>query len=326
MSLRQAPLPDSIVDEAIDWLIRLEMSDHSEDAHPEFERWLQQTPQHQLAWARITGIRRHFSSIPSKPLTQTLSTINQQKTQSGASRRQVLKILSMSGLMLGSGWLSKEYMPWQRLLADYSTRIGEQNSFMLTDNSNVILNTDSAISVDFATDTRQIHLRRGEMQLTTGSDDAYRPRRSMLIKTPFGQISALNTRLTIRLEHDRARLSVHEGLADLINSKGPERLIRSGESLWFSAGRVLPAINSSISPDAWVSGAITGQHIPLGELLDELGRYRVGIIDCAPELKDQQVSGSFQLRDTDKTLRFLAQVQPVRVEFRTAYWVVVRPV
>lgn len=61
----------------------------------------------------------------------------------------------------------------------------------------------------------------------------------------------------------------------------------------------------------------------LADLLDELSRYRSGRIVCDPQIADWRVSGVFHVRDTDRALRFLTQVQPVTVRYRTRYWVIV---
>ena len=66
-----------------------------------------------------------------------------------AGRRRALRVLSLSGVALASGWAVRETTPWQRLLADASTSVGEQRTLRLADGSVVMLNTDSAISSDF---------------------------------------------------------------------------------------------------------------------------------------------------------------------------------
>jgi len=317
-------LPDPIIDEAINWLVRLEMSDNTPAARLDFEQWLNKTPQHQLAWERVKQIHTGFTSLPAKPLTQTLETLNQQSIQSGINRRQAVKLLSVTGLLFSSGWIAKQHTPWQRLLADYSTEIGEQDSFALVDGSQLTLNTDSALSAGFGGANRKLNLRRGEMQLYVGADDGFKPTRPLLVKTSAGRINTLDSKFTVRVASSRARVTVQDGWVELLNRQGKKQRVESGESVWLSDKGLFTA-NSIISPDAWLTGAISGKNIPFGELLDELSRYRLGIIDYAPELKHRLVSGIFQLQDIDTTLKFIAQVQSVELEFRTPYWVVIRP-
>lgn len=319
------PLPDPIIDEAINWLIRLDMSDSAATQHSEFEQWLQQTPEHQLAWDRVCGIHKRFSALPSKPITHALDTLEQQTRQSRLSRRQALKVLSLTGVFLGSGFAAQRYTPWQRLLADYSTVTGEQRRVELADGSQLWLNTDSAVSTDLAGSQRKLKLRRGEMQLVIAPDDQHVQPRQVRVETAGGRIQTLAGQFTVRLKAKKTRVSVQQGQVELLSRSGLTQRLKQGESYWLSDQVIEPA-PSVIAPDAWVSGAISGDNIPLGELLDELSRYRLGVIDYSPELETMNVSGIFHLKNTEKTLNFLAQVQPIRVEYRSPLWVVVRPV
>jgi transmembrane sensor len=63
----------------------------------------------------------------------------------------------------------------------------------------------------------------------------------------------------------------------------------------------------------------------LADLLDELGRYRAGVLRCHPGVAGLTVSGAFPLRDTDASLRLLQETLPVTVSRLTGYWVTVEP-
>jgi transmembrane sensor len=61
--------------------------------------------------------------------------------------------------------------------------------------------------------------------------------------------------------------------------------------------------------------------MPLAEFVAELGRYRPGLLRCAPEVASLKVSGTFQLADTEQVLQLLTRSLPVRVDYRTRFWV-----
>ena len=65
--------------------------------------------------------------------------------------------------------------------------------------------------------------------------------------------------------------------------------------------------------------------MPLPRFLDEIGRYRRGVLRGEPALAHLRVSGVFSLRDTDSALRALADALPVRIDTYTRWWTVVRP-
>lgn len=313
---------DPLVDEAITWLIRLEIDkDASTDSRHAFEQWLQQSEQHQLAWSRVQEIHSSFASLPANPITRTLTHLDEQHSAARLNRRQTLKLLSLSGLLLGGGWATREYTPWQRLLADFSTRIGEQKTIQLADGTTVTLNTDSAIQIDLTGSVRQLNLTRGEIQIQTDRSD----QRPLQVQIPDGQVQTRNADFVVRLASTHSRISIQRGQLELSNARNINQHARAPDSYRLSAKTIRPTPASAIPPDAWLQGAISGRNIPLGQLLDELSRYRTGIISYDPALKQRPVSGTFQLQDTDNTLKFLARVQPVQVHFRTPYWVVVSP-
>ena len=58
--------------------------------------------------------------------------------------------------------------------------------------------------------------------------------------------------------------------------------------------------------------------------LAEIARYRPGIVRCAPEVANLEVSGVFSLEDTDRALLNLTLGLPVDLVYRTRYWVTVQ--
>jgi transmembrane sensor len=64
----------------------------------------------------------------------------------------------------------------------------------------------------------------------------------------------------------------------------------------------------------------------LASFAAELGRYRPGLLRCDPEVAQLEVSGAFQLHDTDQALHALTQVLPVEIRYRTRYWVTIAPI
>lgn len=317
-------LPEAIVDQAIDWSIRLNNPDHSDLQATTFAQWLDSDPRHAAAWQRIHFIRDNYSGLPSGLAHRTLS--NAQAQRQHKSRRQVLKLLGMTGVIAGSGWLGASYTPWQRLMADITTAVGELRTVQLADGSEITLNTDTAIRYELTPSRRQITLLRGEIRIESGDDVAFTPRRPLWTATPQGQILAIGTRFNVRLEGDKTRVSVQEGQVALHgNATDAVAIIRAGESRWLTPHHSETPPPRAFAEDAWTTGVISGENIPLGELLDELARYRPGVLRYDPALAHWPVSGVFQLSGTGQTLDFLTQVQPIAVHYRTRWWTTVVP-
>lgn len=320
------PLPEDVVDAAITWAVKLDYNDPAPEVRRAFERWLQADPLHALAWARVDSLKQPFASFPPKLLRGTLAAAGAKREQRLSSRRATMKLLSLAGLALGVGWVVRDQAPWQRLLADASTAVGERKTLRLADGTVIVLNTDSAVSTDLAGERRLVVLRRGEMLVTTGPDAGAPAKRPFWVYTPFGKLQALGTRFTVRLDERRARISVQEGAVELHpDGGGASHVMRAGESRWLTDDGTEPADLQGIEADSWTEGVIAGRNIRLADLLHELSRYRSGGITCDERVAELRVSGLFQTRDTDQTLQFLVQTQPVSVTYRTRFWVSVGP-
>jgi transmembrane sensor len=59
----------------------------------------------------------------------------------------------------------------------------------------------------------------------------------------------------------------------------------------------------------------------LGDFITQLGRYRPGVLRCAPQVQNLSISGAFRIDDTDTVLQNLGKSLPVKVTYLTRYWV-----
>ncbi|HEY0685126.1 MAG TPA: FecR domain-containing protein [Steroidobacter sp.] len=314
-----AVLPSQVIDAAIDWCVRLDYSDATPDVRLAFESWLAADALHALAWQRVRSLNHPFKKVSPRLVRATLDSAAAERTK---HRRNALKLLATGGfLLVGSSYLLREVTPWERLLADASTRVGERRTVRLADETLLELNTDSAVTTDLTGARRLVHLRRGEMLIQTGADSlaGHRP---FWVRTPFGTMQALGTRFNVRLEEQSARISVQEGAVELHPAGSTaSTIVRGGESYQLHRDAALRAESTGIRADAWVDGVIVAKDARLADVLAELARYRVGAITCDPQVADLRLSGIFQVRDTDKTLQFLVETHSLRISYRSRFWV-----
>ncbi|MEB3735955.1 hypothetical protein ULG90_04610 [Halopseudomonas pachastrellae] len=66
-------------------------------------------------------------------------------------------------------------------------------------------------------------------------------------------------------------------------------------------------------------------NIALSDFVDELARYRQGLLGCDPAIASLRLSGVFQLDQPELLLDDLTGILPVRVIRRTRWWVRVVP-
>jgi len=320
-------VPPDVIDQAIHWAVRLDFSVASKETRQAFDAWLKARAVHAEAWQRVQSLKSEFTRMPQALALDALHAAETTRRVDGLNRRQTLKLLSLAGVTVAAGCLTYQQAPWQRMLADASTSVGEQRALRLGDGTVIVLNTDTAINTDLRGGMRLIVLRRGEILVTTGADaESPGGKRPFWVHTPFGTMQALGTRFVVRLEDQRTRVSVQEGAVEVHPADGgASAIVRPGESRWLSSRETLPAQDRGFAPDGWADGVITGKNMRLADLLSELSRYRHGRIVCDERVADLRLSGIYHLRDTDEALQFLVQTQPVSVTLRTRFWVAVGP-
>ncbi|WP_043312187.1 FecR domain-containing protein [Pseudomonas sp. ML96] len=301
---------------AAQWYARLTAETAGEGEQLAWQRWLESDPAHYAAWQRIESVRQQMGQVPGQLAASTLAA-------AGQSRRRVLLgmalLVSASGVA-GLGWRSDA---GRRLAADFRTTVGERRSFTLADGSQLLLNTDSAVDALFDEQQRLLVLRGGEVLIETAPDPLGRP---FSVATAHGSVRALGTRFTVRLDDNGSSVAVLAKAVEVSTPGMPTPVrLEAGQQTRFTRAGVQPPQASHADVAAWQQGSLIAIDRPLGELIDELARYRSGWLRCDPAIASVKVSGAFPLDDTDRALDALEKGFPIRVVRRTRYWVSLLP-
>ncbi|MCL7931022.1 FecR domain-containing protein [Halomonas llamarensis] len=295
----------------------------SEEAGPADEQalqqWLDSDPMHQWAWQRVDQLQARLGRVPGHLALNTLERAEQHVSM---SRRSVLKGLA---LVLGTGTLgvtAYRHVPVEHWLADHHTATGEVKQLTLEDGTRLILNTASAVDIHFTANERLVILRAGEVMVTTASDSAENPR-PFVVQTPQGRVRAQGTRFSVRMMEGETQVAVFEHSVEVTTRTGSQNLCPAGQQLTFTADTASPPTGLAPTDDAWTRQMLVVQNMPLDAFLAELGRYRTGVLRCAPSVAHFRITGAFRVDDTDQALHALSKSFPVSVNFRTRYWVAV---
>lgn len=306
-----------ILGEAADWMVQLQSGSATDEDRRAIAQWQGRSAQHAQAWQRAQAILGDFNTVPAAIAGDTLQRIGRKKP---LGRRQAL------GLLLAAGpatWLAYRQLPWQQWTADQHTAIGEQKNLTLPDGTRLLINTGSSLNIAFSEQVRRIELLKGEVLITTAKDAAHRP---FIVQTRHGTARALGTRFSVRVGEQRSRVAVTEGAVELLPEHASQGVIvKAGEQGAFSADGVAAVEPLDVSALTWENGMLLAQHMRLADLLDELGRYRAGVLRCHDSVANLTVSGAFSLRDTDASLHLLQETLSVTVSSVTGYWVTVEP-
>ncbi|MNI34060.1 fec operon regulator FecR [compost metagenome] len=310
----------AVVDQAIHWLVRLRFNQADEQTQRTFDHWLQQRPEHRLAWQRVASLGDDFAGIPPRLARQTLNGASK-----GMRRRDSLRLLGVLATVGGAAWLGRDYTPLPALLAQQQSGTGEQRRFQLDDGSLIQLNSDSAIDSYFDAQRRLIILRRGEIIVNVGADVHSAQARPFWVQTRDGLMRAQSNRFLARERDDGTLVAVQGGSVTVFpgssQAAGSGSSVQADSPLLITPGGARELRNNGLDVWSWSDGVISARNMRLGDFITELSRYRPGLLRCTDEVADRQVSGTFQLADNDQVLALVAQSLRLRIDYRTRYWV-----
>lgn len=308
-----------ILGEAADWMVQLQSGSATDEDRRAIAQWQGRSAQHAQAWQRAQAVLGDFNSVPASIAGDTLKRIGRKKS---LGRRQALGLLLLAG---PATWLAWQQKPWQAWTADQHTAIGEQRDLTLPDGTRLLINTASSLNIAFTDQVRRIDLLQGEVMITTAKDPAP-THRAFVVQTRHGTARALGTHFSVRVGEHSSRVAVLEGAVEMLPARASRGLIlKAGEQSAFGSDSVAAVAPLDSSALTWENGMLLAQHMRLADLLDELGRYRRGVLRCHASVAGLSVSGAFPLRDTDASLRLLQDTLPVKVSSLTGYWVTLEP-
>jgi transmembrane sensor len=301
-------IPPEVYEALISWSVKLNSGIASNDVMQQLLSWRAQNPLHEAAWQKLNKIEQHFDQFPitSKPIvTETFSIADQQKSAL-TTRRRRLKRLSLAAMIItATALLANQYTPWHQE-AHYATGIGERETVILADGTQVMLNTNSEIDVNFSLFKREIILQRGEIYIETSKDkESLVGRRSFLVKFEQTALEAIGTKFSVNNQTSNTKLYVTEGIVEIQpNNYAPVRAY-AYESYTMLEGTSAPIkINTTdqvmnMDPMAWIGGVLVVKQMRLDEFVTELSRYQDITIICDADVAHLKVSGVFQLNQEE---------------------------
>lgn len=315
--MSQAPIDPAVVAQASEWLMLHWGGELDPAQRVAFSAWHAAHPEHQRAWQRLGQLQHTLASVPAASARSVL------REQPDQRRRDALKLLGLLLVAGTGGYAVQASKPWQAQFADLRTGTGESRTLTLEDGTVLSLNSSTAVDVHFNAHERRIRLLAGEVLLDSGHNAAYLAR-PLIVETPAGDIQALGTRFNVREINDGTRVDLYTGALEIRPRHALATRMEAGQRLWFNASGSLPAGAVPANASSWSQGRLIAERQPLGEFIDELSRYRPGLLRCDQGARQLLLTGVFPLHDTDAILQALARSLPVQVSYRTRYWVTVK--
>lgn len=305
------PFTDEQQQAALQWAVRLNDAPNAAE-RAAFERWLNADCAHAAAWAQTEALWQqaqapaaHLAGEEAIALARYLKAMDVPPKR----RRAPLAALAMAAsvvltVMVGAGWHPADWV--DDLGADYVSAVGELRTVTLQDQSQLVLDADSAISVDFSHGQRQVTLRRGAVFFQVSHTGA-----PFIVQANGGTVSVLGTQFEVRGEDDGAQVTVLSGKVGVTAAPAQaQQLLTAGQQIAYQGGEIgeLQGVNSE-SRLAWRQGWLNYYQAPLSQVVEDLSRYYPGrIVLLGADLGQRKVSGSFPTNDPLAALDALGAV------------------
>ena len=297
---------------ALAWLSLLHDQPSSGD-QATFSQWLQADPAHIEAYAQAQ-VLWELSEVPARTLAREdefalQGYLREMDRAQGRSRRRWAAGLAMAACLLltismGGGWQPQRWV--DDFGADYVSAPGQVRTVTLADQSQVTLDADSAIAVDFTQGERHVQLRRG-----AGFFSVTHTGQPFVVEADSGRVQVLGTQFEVRLQPAGAQVTVLSGRVGVTPQQGAnQEVLGAGQQLAYADGvsQALHAVDSEAHL-AWRQGWLNFYKQPLAEVIKDLGRYYPGrILLLNDELGARRVSGNFPSQDPQAVLNSLQGV------------------
>lgn len=310
-------IDSDILAEAADWILLIQSGKLTQQQREAFEQWRARSPAHAQAWQRAEALLTTFDRIPGSIGSKTLQGVPKM------SRRRALRGLALLVVVAPTAWYVSSQVRGRWQDTAFTAR-GQRRSMSLPDGTRVVLNTDSAIDIQFTPDKKEITLARGEILITSGHDDSADDR-PLLVRTVHGSLRALGTRFSVRLIDNATRMAVFEHAVEISPLAADARILTRGQQATFAGRGILSTSTVDDSDALWERGMLLLKNLRLADVVAELSRYRTDVLRCDPAVADLRVSGALSLDDTDRALRVLTQMLPLRIESARPNEIVISP-
>lgn len=324
--------PDNARFRAAEYVARLYSFDMTEEDEIRFREWLSESELHQQEYREALALWDKTATLRGRVVVEQKTSLFKWQWLTAAAAMLVLAfgITFLTTILPGEGVPSVE---------SYATDIGERKVIQLPDGSEVTLNTNSRLMVDYADDQRRLMLMKGQAFFDVVSDE----NRPLIVDTGERSITVLGTQFDVQKKGFDLKVSVLEGSVGIhrretqwlpsartddldTNYSSTNEAVsqyRVSDGIEASFKGHLGTAGSDVSVKAlddrdrlssWRYGLIRFDDVPLYDAIRELNRYtthEVVIEDAS--VMDLKVSGIFQVDNVELSLGMFEEVLPVKV-------------
>jgi len=300
---------------AQDWFARLRAPDCSAADREAFERWRAADARHADAYANLEDLWNLSAELvrDDPAIAEAAREARRADTRPWLHRRWPL--LATAAVLVLTGALLVTYRTAPAV--PYATAAGEQRSVTLDDGSVMVLDTATALDVQYDRRTRRLTLRQGRTDFHVRKD----PARPFVVSAGAAEVTATGTQFQVRLDGDAGEGTLLQGQGIVATrASAGQTPLAPGERIAVDAAGALGAVQrlseaDRASAEGWTVGQLVVKEWPLAALVAEVNRYgrtplRLG--DAA--VGQVPVSGTFDPKAPESLVLALEYGWPVRAE------------
>lgn len=292
---------------ASEWIARLNADEVSADDRRGFEAWRTAHPMHERAYEALCATWNQCAAA--RPIIHAVSLAESVSEAAVAPPprhwRRAMVAAALAATLATTGWF---YFQRPAPEPTFSTTTGEHAKVSLPDGSTLELNSNSLARVDYSAPSRVIHLDRGEAFFKV-AHDTHRP---FWVVAGNSWVRAVGTAFNVYLGPTAVQVTVGEGTVKVGAAQGAISVVTAGQQADLSgaatATRQLSPAELARSM-AWREDTLYFENQPLGEIVDELGRYSPQQLIVDGSLRSLPMGGTFpaNAQGTEALLKMLEQ-------------------
>ena len=303
---------NTIQKQASHWVTRLHSADCTEAERYAIDDWLAENETHSVAyqqvltfWQQLADIEPH-AGVELEAARAYLRDKRQARRPFSSKRAATLLslLLVMSTSPFFWSWLHTQ---------NYHTAKGERASIELSDGSQIELNTDTELSVQYTDEARNVKLQHGEALFTVEHNSA----KPFAVTAANGVIKDIGTRFNVYQQAVKVSVTVLEGEVSVTTDKNatPHNVKPNQQLSYDTNGQLTPVSQVDVnSTTAWQKKQLVFKAQPLSAVIEQLARYHnVSLHIADPRLQALKVSGSFPSDDLHTALNTIASALPIKI-------------
>lgn len=322
--MKAAGESESLRDQAMDWMLRLEAAPGDRTLRAAFEGWLAQSDDHRKAWRTMDHVWGRLGDLPLD--ATTASEPAETPRRAPLLPRGKKRSLAIAATIALAACLALVLHPLLklRLLADHVTSVAELRDVDLDDGSIVRLDADSAIAVDYTAARRAVTLLSGQAFFEVARDT----RRPFVVTADGVTVTVTGTAFDVRTWDGGVSIAVRSGSVAVSLDRGMTVVATLSRGERLAVGRADNRIDKSgIAPDdvaSWRGGQLIVHDATLADMVEQLGRRQHGVIVLRDEaLAHSLLSGVFDLSRPAEALNAIVQAQGGRLIRVTPYLTII---